>query len=173
MGRCYTARSSCPVNALSVPERRLPAGPIETVGRKEALGSVTAYETLLILDPELPEERQTEIVTRMRELIERDGGTWATHDAWGRRRLAYEIDHKAEGTYHLVTFECDPETLDELSRILKITDGVMRHLAVRRVVGSRTSAPPPLRETGAREPDAAAVGAPEYSANTRSHEEEA
>ena len=48
----------------------------------------------------------------------------------------------------------------------------MRHMAVRRIAGSRTTAPPPLRETGTREPDAAAVGAPEYSANTRSHEEE-
>jgi small subunit ribosomal protein S6 len=134
---------------------------------------VTAYETLLILDPELPEERQTEIITRMRELIERGGGTWSTHDVWGRRRLAYEIDHQGEGTYHLVTFACEADTLDELSRILKITDGVMRHMAVRRIAGSRTTAPPPLRETGTREPDTAAVRAPEYSANTRSHEEEA
>ena len=122
---------------------------------------MTAYEILLMLDPELPEERQTEIVTRMRELVESGGGTWASHDLWGRRRLAYEIDHKNEGDVPPRHLRREPETLDELSRILKITDGVMRHLAVRRVVGSRTSAPPPLRETGPR-PDAAAVGAPEY-----------
>ncbi len=121
-----------------------------------------SYELLLMLDPELPEERQNEIVLRMRELLERGGGTWASHDLWGRRRLAYEIDHKAEAIYHLVTFAADPETLDELSRILRITDGVMRHMAVRRIEGSRTSAPPAP----------AAVGAPEYAANTRSQEEE-
>ena len=99
----------------------------------------------------------------MRELVERSDGNWATHDAWGRRKLAYEIDHKGDGVYHLVTFEADPETLEELSRVLRITDGVMRHLAVRRVKGSRTSAPPPL---------AAAVGPREYAANRRSSEEE-
>jgi len=93
---------------------------------------VTPYEILLMLDPDLPEERQTEIVTRMRELIERQGGTWDTHDVWGRRKLSYEIDHKTDGAYHLVTFSADAETLDEISRVLKITDGVMRHLAVRR-----------------------------------------
>jgi small subunit ribosomal protein S6 len=93
---------------------------------------VSPYEILLMLDPELPEERQSEIVTRMRELIERQGGTWETHDVWGRRKLSYEIDHKTDGAYHLVTFSADPETLDEVSRVLKITDGVMRHLAVRR-----------------------------------------
>ena len=47
-----------------------------------------------MLDPELPEERQREIVTRMRELLERGGGHLETHDVWGRRKLAYEIDHK-------------------------------------------------------------------------------
>ena len=49
----------------------------------------------------------------------------------------YEIDHKGEGSYHLLTFSAAPETLDEISRVLKITDGVMRHLAVRQVPGSR------------------------------------
>lgn len=90
------------------------------------------YEILLLLDAELPDERQNEIVTRTRELVERDGGTVEGQDAWGRRRLAYEIDHKPEGAYHLLTFSAEPGTLDEISRVLKITDGVIRHLAVRR-----------------------------------------
>jgi small subunit ribosomal protein S6 len=93
---------------------------------------VTEYEILLLLDAELPDERQEEIVSRARELIERSGGQFAAHDAWGRRKLAYEIDRKAEGSYHLLSFSAEPETLDEASRVLKITDGVLRHLAVRR-----------------------------------------
>lgn len=123
---------------------------------------MSPYEILLMLDPELAEERQEEIVTRIRELVERDGGTWVSHDLWGRRRLAYEIDHKAEGTYHLLAFDSAPATLDEISRVLKITDGVMRHLAVRRLEGSTRGAPPP-----------AAVGAREYAdTNERSAEAE-
>ena len=104
-----------------------------------------AYEILLMLDPDLPEERQNEIVARTRELVERGGGSWSAEDAWGRRKLAYEIDHKPEGAYHLLTFEADPETLAEISRVLKITDGVMRHLAVRQIAGARAqpvAAPP-------------------------------
>jgi small subunit ribosomal protein S6 len=98
---------------------------------------VIAYEILLMLDPEVPEERQNEIIARARELIERGGGKWSNQDVWGRRKLAYEIDHKPEGVYHLLTFEADPETLEEISRVLKITDGVMRHMAVRQVAGGR------------------------------------
>ena len=112
---------------------------------------MVAYEVLLMLDPELPEERELEIVTRMREQIERSG-TWSGHERWGRRKLAYEIDHKGEGVYHLVTFTTEPETLAEVSRILKITDGVMRHLPVR--LRERRSAPsgPPSTAADGSEP---------------------
>src|SRR5438094_2666762 len=103
-----------------------------------------------MLDAELPEERQNEIVARIREARER-GARWEGHEPWGRRRLSYEIDHKPEGTYHLLTFETEPATLDEISRVLKITDGVMRHLAVRRVKGGSTRPPEPIREEPSRE----------------------
>jgi small subunit ribosomal protein S6 len=105
------------------------------------LGTLIAYEILLMLDPELQEDRGSEIVARTRELVEKGGGTWGNQEVWGRRKLAYEIDHKGEGSYHLLTFSAEPETLDEISRVLKITDGVMRHLAVRQVQGSRPQGP--------------------------------
>src|SRR3954454_10927859 len=107
---------------------------------------MTDYEILLMLDPELPDERQTEIVTRSRELIERDRGSFDAHQPWGRRRLSYEIDHKTDGSYHLLTFAAEPATLEEISRVLKITDGVMRHLAVRRVQGASMRPPEPAPE---------------------------
>ena len=99
------------------------------------------YEILLMLDPELPEDRQEEIVARVRESIEGSGGSWGAHDVWGRRRLAYEIDHKPEGVYHLLTFDAEPEALAEVSRVLKITDGVMRHLAVKRTAATGPAQP--------------------------------
>ena len=129
---------------------------------------MTDYEILLMFDPELPEERQTEIITRAREAIEKDGGTWDNHEPWGRRRLAYEIDHKAEGSYHLLTFAAEPATLEEISRVLKITDGVMRHMAVRRVQGGTTRPPEPITE----EPVAAAASARQDSGETESAREE-
>ena len=127
------------------------------------------YEILLMIDPEVPEERHGEIVTRTRELVEKDGGTWEDHKPWGRRRLAYEIDHKPEGVYHLLTFNCEPAALDEISRVLKITDGVMRHLATRRPRAHRRGEAPAAAEppaeyaepAGSEEPEAAAAPAAE------------
>jgi small subunit ribosomal protein S6 len=113
---------------------------------------VTTYEILLMLDPEQAEARQDDIVARARDLVEKSGGAWHSHDAWGRRRLAYPIAHKEEGVYHLVVFDAEAATLDEMSRVLKIDDAVLRHLATRHIAGSRTSAP--------RDDAAAPVSAP-------------
>ena len=143
------------------------------------------YEILLMLDPDLSDERQEEMIVRIRELIEQGEGTWVGHDPWGKRRLAYEIDKKNEGIYHLLQFDAEPETVDELTRILKISDGVMRHLATRRIEGIQgpgRPGPEPAPVTTAAEPVAAPVDEtveeavdlePEYaSANTRSQEAE-
>ena len=132
---------------------------------------MTTYEILLLLDPEQAEARQDDIVARTRGLVEKNGGTWQSHDAWGRRRLAYPIAHKEEGVYHLVVFDAEAETLTEVSRVLKIEDAVLRHMATRHIAGSRTSAPrddaaavPVAAETA---PSATAVSEdaePEYAA---------
>ncbi len=112
---------------------------------KEEFG-LNEYEIMLLLDPELAEERANEIIQRIRDAVDGAKGTWDGHEPWGRRHLAYEIDHKNEAIYHLLLFTATPEALAEITRVLKITDGVVRHLAVRRVKGGHTkppSAPPP------------------------------
>jgi len=112
---------------------------------------VTEYEILLLLDPDADEAKQADVVTRTRETIEKGGGTVERHDVWGRRRLAYEIDHKTDGVYHLLSLACSPQTLAEVERVLKIDDLVMRHMATRRKQGSPvpTLAPdPPASDDG-------------------------
>jgi small subunit ribosomal protein S6 len=97
---------------------------------------VHEYEIMLLLDPELAEEQANAIIQRIRDAVDGAKGTWDGHEPWGRRRLAYEIDHKGEAVYHLLLFTAPTETLDEIVRVLKITDGVVRHGAYRRVKGS-------------------------------------
>ena len=107
------------------------------------------YEIMLLLDPELPEERGNEIIQRIRDAVDGAQGTWSGHEPWGRRRLAYEIDHKGEAVYHLLLFTAPPETLAEITRVLKITDGVIRHGAYRRVKGSTHTKAPAQMPVGA------------------------
>ena len=107
------------------------------------------YEIMLLLDPDLPEERANEIIQRIRDAVEGAGGTWDGHEPWGRRRLAYEIAHKGEAVYHLLLFTCPVETLAEITRVLKITDGVLRHGAYRRVKNSTHQKAPAQAPVGA------------------------
>lgn len=102
------------------------------------------YEIMLLLDPELAEQRGEEIIKRVRDSVDGAGGSWDGHEPWGRRRLAYEIDHKGEAVYHLLLFTAPTETLAEITRVLKITDGVLRHGAYRRVRGGHTKPPSQL-----------------------------
>ena len=94
------------------------------------------YEVLLMLDAELGETQQGEIVERCKSIVESGSGNWLDAADWGRRKLAYEIDH-------LLTFDSAPAALEELSRVMKITEGVMRHMAVRRIEGAGAGAAPP------------------------------
>jgi small subunit ribosomal protein S6 len=116
---------------------------------------VNEYEIMLLLDPELPEERANEVIKRIHTSVEDAKCSWDGHEPWGRRRLAYEIDHKGEAVYHLLLFTAPPETLAEITRVLKITDGVVRHGAFRRVKGGHTKAPAQIPA-----PAPAATGAP-------------
>jgi len=143
-----------------------------------------------MLDPEQAETRQDDIVARTRDLVEKSKGTWHSHDAWGRRRLAYPIAHKEEGVYHLVVFDAEAETLQEISRVLKIDDSVLRHMATRHIERSRTSAPrddaaaPVAAPAEAATPEAAAPeattpettvsedGEPEYAGSEEEPQEE-
>ena len=127
---------------------------------------MVAYEILLMLDAGVAEPRQTEIVERIKSLVEQGGGSWQSHVPWGKRRLAYEIAHKDEGIYHLLTFDAEPATVEEIGRVLRIDDDVMRHMAVRRIEGSSTAAPPVIAPEPVAAPaeeeraPAAAVAAP-------------
>jgi small subunit ribosomal protein S6 len=134
-GHRYTRQHFLPRQAPTVPERRADGEAVSDRG-KEEFGNVNPYEVLLMLDPELAEERQSEIIARAQEIVTKGSGVWHASEPWGRRKLAYEIDKKGEAHYHLLSFDSDPATLDELTRVLRITEGAMRHMAVRRPKGS-------------------------------------
>jgi len=107
---------------------------------------INAYEIMLMFEPEVAEERHTEVIERTKTTVTGGGGVWGSVEPWGKRKLAYEIDHMDEAWYYVLTFESEPEALQEVTRVLAITDGVMRHMAVARPRGAAASPPPASQE---------------------------
>lgn len=101
------------------------------------------YDLMIMLDPAAPEERQGEIIQSVKSMIEGSGSIVGAHD-WGTRRMAYEIDHRPEATYHLFQIEADPDLLDRLRHHLKITDGVLRSRTIRVKPGQPLPPAPPV-----------------------------
>jgi small subunit ribosomal protein S6 len=86
---------------------------------------------MVILDPEIDERTVAPSLDKFLNVIRNDGGTIDKVDIWGRRRLAYEINKKAEGIYAVVDFTANSDATVELDRQLKLSEAVMRTKVLR------------------------------------------
>ena len=89
-----------------------------------------AYELMVIIDAELDDEVIDATVKRIAGLLDQRGATVKKEDRWGRRRFAYEINHKHEGYYVVYEF-VGGEDLDQLERALRLADEIVRHKVLR------------------------------------------
>ena len=89
------------------------------------------YETIFIVDPNFEADQVNELVEKFKGLILEQGGQIDGVDDWGKRRLAYPINKQREGYYFLINFTAKPETAQDLERVYKITNGVLRYLIVK------------------------------------------
>lgn len=98
--------------------------------RPKEVISTNSYELMVMLSPEAETERQKEILDRISKTATDGGGSVAKVDEWGKKRLAFEIDHIREAYYFVITLTVPPDVLDEITRVLKITDDVIRYMPV-------------------------------------------
>ena len=88
------------------------------------------YEATYIIDTSVTEADLTAVVDKYHTQVS-GAGEIISLDNWGRRRLAYEIDGKREGTYVTMRFKALPAVAAELDRTLRLSDGIIRNLIVR------------------------------------------
>jgi small subunit ribosomal protein S6 len=89
------------------------------------------YEVMIIFNADLEEETLRSNVDRYVQLIESKGAQKGYVDFWGKRRLAYEINHRTEGYYVVLQAKSDPPAMQELHRVLSLADEVIRHKVLR------------------------------------------
>ncbi|HHW43179.1 MAG: 30S ribosomal protein S6 [Thermoanaerobacteraceae bacterium] len=89
-----------------------------------------SYELLFIVRPDMEDEKIAEAIEKFKTLITTHGGQVTRAEKWGKRRLAYEIARVREGVYIIFQFNAPPAVAQEVDRVLKITDYVLRHIIV-------------------------------------------
>ena len=89
------------------------------------------YEMMIILDPNLEERSVQPSLDQFLQVVVAGGGKVDKVDVWGKRRLAYDINKKADGIYAVVDLTAEPETVRELDRQLSLNEAVLRTKVVR------------------------------------------
>lgn len=120
------------------------------------------YEVMVILDAALEEDVIRSVVDRATELLRSRGANPGRVETWGKRRLAYELNHRTEGYYVLMETTAEPADTAELDRMLSLADEVIRHKIIRlpeNVAGRRTAPPAPSAGEAPAEAGAPANGA--------------
>jgi small subunit ribosomal protein S6 len=119
------------------------------------------YETTVIFDPGLEEARVNEEVERVTQPIAQAGGEVVEVQRWGKRKLAYVIRKRRDGTYVHVKHKSPPELIAEMDRRFRLNESVLRHLTI--IAPKDLPKPPEAAskpaEEGTEQPAAAAVPA--------------
>jgi small subunit ribosomal protein S6 len=94
-------------------------------------GPLRNYELVLMLDPEVDDDRVGAVMDRIRRLVGDHAGEIVDEENWGKRKLAYKIGNYTEANYHLAHLSMEGEGSKALENGLKLADDVIRHLLVR------------------------------------------
>lgn len=89
------------------------------------------YEIMLVFDASLEEDAIGKELKKVTSIIEKGNGTITDSQKWGVRKLAYPIKHQENGYYHLINFTSSETVVNEIDRVNKINDKLLRHLIVK------------------------------------------
>ena len=93
---------------------------------------MSKYELAVIVSAKLEEEERANVVEKVKALIERFNGNLTDVDEWGKKRLAYEIQHMTEAFYYFIQFDAEGTVPAEIEQDVRIMDNVLRFLCVRK-----------------------------------------
>jgi small subunit ribosomal protein S6 len=91
---------------------------------------VRRYELMLLFRPDLEDDQLQSAVERVTRAIVNSGGSLSKISPWGKRRLAYPIQHHRDASYFLIHFDIEPAAVREIERGLLISEEILRHLVV-------------------------------------------
>ncbi len=98
--------------------------------QREEPRPVRRYELMLLFQPDLEDDQLQAAVERVTRAIVNAGGSLSKISPWGKRRLAYPIQHHRDASYFLIHFDIEPSAVREIERGILISEEILRHLVV-------------------------------------------
>ncbi len=89
------------------------------------------YELMFIVDPDAGDEDVVKLSEGVQKIITGQGGSITKTEMMGKRHLAYEINHKKNGTYVLLEVEGSGAEIAEVERRMRVNDQILRYMTVR------------------------------------------
>ncbi|MFH1502958.1 MAG: 30S ribosomal protein S6 [Candidatus Eisenbacteria bacterium] len=88
------------------------------------------YEATFILSPILDDSGLEQQLSKVEEIITREGGTIKEWDKWGKRRMAFPIKGQSDGYYAFLQFEAEPAAIERLAHVYKLDENILRHMHI-------------------------------------------
>ena len=89
------------------------------------------YELVFIVSPEVAEDSLENAIGAVSQFITGKDGVISDVEQWGKKRLAYPVEHFLEGNYVLARFKMNPARCKELEANLEISEEILRHLLIK------------------------------------------
>lgn len=90
------------------------------------------YELAVVVSAKVEDDVRVATIEKAKALVERFGGNVTEVEDWGKKRLAYEIQHMKEGFYYFIQFEAEATCPAEVEKRIRIMDNVIRYLCIRK-----------------------------------------
>ena len=94
-------------------------------------GGANKYELALVVDAKIEEDVRVATVEKAKDYVTKFGGNITNVDEWGKKKLAYEIQHMKEGYYYFIQFDAEADVPGQLEQAVRIMDHVLRFLCIR------------------------------------------
>ncbi|CCZ28057.1 MAG: 30S ribosomal protein S6 [Lachnospiraceae bacterium] len=89
------------------------------------------YELAVAVSAKIEDDERAATIDKVKAYVERFGGQITNIDEWGKRRLAYEVQHMKEAFYYFIQFDAEPAAPAEIEDNIRIMENIVRFLCVR------------------------------------------
>ena len=93
---------------------------------------MSKYELAVVLSAAIDDEARSAALDRVKDYVEKAGGSITNVDDWGKKKLAYEIQKMSEAFYYFIQFDAETDAPAEIESNVRLMESVIRFLCIKK-----------------------------------------